>query len=278
MRIEELWRILRERGVYETGQEQARSLYGRLMSGRWDAFYYWDVIHVVISAYGKAICGRFDRREWGSHALKMLQAAERCGGRVRLEGFENIALAKLPVVYVANHMSSLDTTVLPGSLLGFGDVTTVVKESLLSYPLFGRVLKAVQPISVTRRDPREDLKEVLAQGEACLRSGRSVVIFPQATRALEFDPAKFNSLGVKLARKAGVQVVPVALQTDFQGIGEWIRDFGPLQRKNPIRFKVGVPLTVEGNGREAQQRVVEFISETLRSWGVKVGEQGKETT
>ena len=272
MQIDEFWRALRQSGTYATSSAPRRSVYGRLLSSRADFFYYVDEFHVVVSAYFISLRGRFDRRAWASHALMMLRAAERCGCVATLGGFENIALARLPVVYVANHMSSVETLVLPGALLGFGDVVTVLKQSLHSYPLFGRVVTAVEPIGVTRRDPREDLREVLAKGEAFLRSGRSVLIFPQATRAPEFDPADFNSLGVKLARNAGVQVIPVALKTDFQGIGRWIRDLGPLQRQKPIRIKVGKPLNVEGNGREAQEAVVTFISDTLRSWGATVKE------
>jgi 1-acyl-sn-glycerol-3-phosphate acyltransferase len=270
MQLDEFWDELRRTGSYETPGDCCRGLYGRLLSSWSDFFFYMDIVRVVISARLQANRGAFDRKAWAGHSFKMLRVDERCGAKVSFSGFENLAGIKLPVVYTANHMSMVETLLLPGALLAFGDVATVVKESLMTYPLFGRVMRCTEPISVNRRDPREDLKQVLTKGEAFLRAGRSVLIFPQATRAIEFDPADFNSLGVKLARNAGVQVVPVALQTDFQGIGRWIRDFGPLRRKRPIRFKVGKALSIEGAGRATQDAVVRFICDTLRSWDVKV--------
>ena len=95
----------------------------------------------------------------------------------------------------------------------------------------------------------------------------SVLLFPQATRSVVFDPGAFNSLAVKLAKKAGVPVVPVALRTDFQKIGRVLKDFGPIDRSKPVYFKFGEPLTVQGNGKAAHQQVISFIASNLRSWG-----------
>jgi 1-acyl-sn-glycerol-3-phosphate acyltransferase len=94
------------------------------------------------------------------------------------------------------------------------------------------------------------------------------VIFPQSTRTVGFDPAAFNSLGVKLAARAGVRVLPVALQTNFQTNGGRIKDIGPLDRFQPVRFRFGEPMAVSGNGRDAHQACVRFITATLREWGV----------
>jgi len=276
MQIEDFWKALHDKAGYETPPNVHRNLYGRLLSGRLDSFYYVDVTLVVASANLSVRRGQFDRTTWARHGLRMLDAVERAGGRASFTGFDNIALATPPVVYTSNHMSVVDTTILPASLLGFGDVSTVVKESLLTYPLFGRVMRAVDPISVSRRDPREDLKQVLTKGEAFLRAGRSVLIFPQATRGPGFNPSEFNSLGVKLARNAGVQVVPIALKTDFQGIGKRFRDFGPLNREKLMHIKVGTPLTVEGNGRATHEAVVSFITDTVRSWGAEIRGQRSE--
>jgi len=48
----------------------------------------------------------------------------------------------------------------------------------------------------------------------------SVLIFPQTTRDLRFDPNKFNTLGIKLAKRAKVPVIPVAVKTDAWGMGK----------------------------------------------------------
>ena len=111
----------------------------------------------------------------------------------------------------------------------------MVKESLLKYPFFGPVLGSREPIVVGRSNPREDLVAVLEGGEARLKQGRSVIVFPQSTRSSVFDPAHFNTIGVKLAKRAGVPVIPVALKTDAWGNGN-LQRFRPggCQKDHPL--------------------------------------------
>ncbi len=45
-----------------------------------------------------------------------------------------------------------------------------------------------------------------------LKKNISVLIFLQTTRELRFDPKKFNTLGIKLAKRAKVPVIPVAVK------------------------------------------------------------------
>ena len=131
-------------------------------------------------------------------------------------------------------------------------------------------MNALDFIAVHRQNPREDLKVVLNEGSRRIQLGCSVVIFPQATRSVVFDRKNFNTLGVKLARKAGVPVVPIALKTDFHGSGRRLKDIGPINPELPLYFKFGSPIPVVGNEHIAHQRVLEFICENLRSWGAQV--------
>ena len=166
-------------------------------------------------------------------------------------------------------MSMVESLVLPGILMGINHITAVVKESMMSYPFFAPAMRQVKLIALRRIDPREDLKKVLRQGREYLQDGRSIILFPQATRSLRFDPAKFNTLGVKLAKSAGVPITPLALKTDFQRNGRIIKDLGSLDRDKTIRFKFGAPIEVTGRGKEAHEQVIRFISENLREWGAE---------
>jgi len=131
---------------------------------------------------------------------------------------ENITKSPEPVLFIGNHMSTLETMILPCLISPLRNVTFVVKESLVKHPLFGDVMRSRDPIIVGRTDPRKDLEAVMNGGMELLSKGISIVIFPQSTRNVIFKPEEFNSLGVKLAKKAGVQVVPIALKTDFWGM------------------------------------------------------------
>lgn len=237
----------------------------------WATFtYYSRLVAVVLKESITARKGRYNRKAWASGSLDVFKVVEAAGGIFHVSGLSPMAAQQGPLVYVANHMSLIDTLILPCILLAFNHTTFVVKEGLLKYPLFGSIMGAVDPIAVTRRSPREDLKTVLTQGQASLASGRSVVVFPQATRSDTFEAASFNSLGIKLARKAGVPVLPVALKTDFQKNGRFIKDLGQVDPREPLYVKFGEPLAVEGGGRATHQKVVEFIVKNLRAWGADI--------
>ena len=94
----------------------------------------------------------------------------------------------------------------------------------------------------------------------------AILLFPQSTRRKDVDPASFNSLAVKLAKKAGVKVVPVAIKTDFWENGRLVKDLGPLNRKKEIYFNFGKPIEIKGNGKEENQDIIEFIQKNLEQW------------
>ena len=137
-------------------------------------------------------------------------------------------------------------------------------------PVFGPVMRSLDPIAVTRKDPRKDLTDVLEQGVRILQKGRSIVIFPQSTRSYEFDPERFNTLGVKLASRAQVPIIPIALKTDFWSNGVILRGFGKLKRREPIHIEFGPPVRLSGRGKEEHRKIIDFISSRLKAWGVPV--------
>jgi 1-acyl-sn-glycerol-3-phosphate acyltransferase len=168
-------------------------------------------------------------------------------------------------------MSILETFVLPCLIQPHRDVTFVVKESLLSFPFFKHVMRNRNPIVVGRANPREDLRIVLKEGQNRLKANISVIIFPQTTRSIDIDPQKFNSLGVKLARRGNVPVVPVALKTDAWGIGRKFKDFGKIRPVIPVHITFGDPLQVQGSGKEEHKFIVDFIMNKLDAY-VEKGE------
>lgn len=206
-------------------------------------------------------------RLWGPNGMEVVRAVERTGGRVSVEGFGALRSARLPAVFVANHVSSLETYLVAPLLLPFTTFTYVLKKSLVDYPVLGRVIRALDPVPVGRKSPMEDLRDVLTHGTETLRRGRSVLVFPQGSRQRLFDPATFNSIGAKLARRAGVPVVPLCLATDFVRIGEWQRDlFSTVHPESTVRAACGEPVPPDVPQAEVQRRCIDFISSTLARW------------
>jgi 1-acyl-sn-glycerol-3-phosphate acyltransferase len=234
--------------------------------------FYPGLFGIVWRAAGLAKRGRYDDAAWVASSADTVRLVESLGARVEVENIAAYAGLSSPAVIIGNHMSTLETFALPSILRPFRPVTFIVKKQLVDMPVFKHVMRTRAPVVVGRANPREDLKIMLEEGEARLRAGMSVIVFPQKTRAASFTPSEFNSIGVKIAKRAGVPVVPLALRSDAWGLGQMIKDMGPIRPQNPVRFSFGQPITVTGNGREAQEAIIRFIVEKLHSWGVPVVE------
>jgi len=201
-----------------------------------------------------------------SGSLGILKTLETIGVDL---GVENTAAYKnltVPCVFVGNHMSVLETFLFPCLIMPYRKFTFVLKKSLTQYPIVKHIIQSLNPIVVERTNPREDLKKVMADGLACLKRNISVLIFPQTTRSLHFNPKHFNSLGVKLARLGNVPVIPVAVKTDAWGMGRLLKDIGKIDPAKPIRIAFGDPVYISGNGKPEHRLIIDFISAKLNSW------------
>ena len=271
MNIEKFTQILKSEDSYYSPRK--KRVLAEILPG-WSTFIYYAMLaDLILRDSLMARIGKYDHGRWRRSSFDIVKIIESAGGRLNVSGLTHVSENKEPVVYISNHMSMIDTFIIPSILLSFKRLTFVAKEELLDFPVLGSIMKAIKPITVSRKSPREDLFKVLSEGEEYIKSGYSVVIFPQATRSAVFNPASFNSLGVKLARRAGVPVVPVALKTDFQGNGRLIKDMGPVDPDKTIFVEFGKSFEVKGNGSETHRIIVEFIINNLKKWGGMVEDQ-----
>jgi 1-acyl-sn-glycerol-3-phosphate acyltransferase len=224
-----------------------------------------DFIWEIMKARRLVAQNSYTRSAWAATAFAIFKMVEKCNGRFHITGLTNIRNLTEPVVFVSNHMSSLEGNVLGCLLPQSQEISFVIKESLTRYPVFGPVIGSQEPVTVGRTNPRDDLQKVMQEGVTRLENGRSIVLFPQHTRTPRFVPDEFNSLGVKLAKRAKVPVVPIAIKTDFLINGSYLRDFGPLDRTRPIHFTFGLPFHIQNN-KEAHHQIVEFIQHHLHTW------------
>ena len=234
--------------------------------------FYWRMCATLKHAADTAKAGKYNSDGWIRSSLAIREAMEKCGTKFTVEGFNHFKTLEGPCVFVGNHMSTLETFVLPGLIRPFRPVTYVVKRSLLVYPVFRHVMQSRDPIVVDRKDPRADFTAVMQGGLANLENGISVIVFPQSTRFPGLSRLQFNSMGVKLARKAGVPVIPVALRTDawgMNGLFGLLKDHGPIHPEIPVHIRFGEPITVSGNGKEEHERVYAFIEKSLAEWGIE---------
>ena len=266
--VEQFWQILKSDAGYRSPVRPAPFV--KRFAGLATPVFNTHMVRRWIAEGFLASLGGYNNEKWALASVKIIKAVESVGGQLMVSGLKDIYNYRGPLVYIGNHMSLLETMILPSILLAANKITFVVKDELLRYPVVGILMRALNPIAVSRSNPRQDLKVVLQEGQKFLDSGCSVVIFPQATRSTAFETQTFNSLGVKLAGRSKVPVVPIAIKTDFQETGKWFKDVGPVDPDKTLCFKFGEPLPVEGKGRETHRKVVDFISSSLSEWGVEI--------
>lgn len=234
-------------------------------------FFILLIKRIITSSLFSARKGLYDNAKWISDSLDIQGYVEGCGGKCNYSGINNIReLKDEPVVFIGNHMGLIETLVLPSLIASIKPALFIIKESLWKQPFLGDIMKATDPIVVGRKNPRDDLKLVLDLGSEKLNKGKSIIIFPQSTRRSVFDKSSFNSLGIKLAKRANVKIIPIALKTDFLENGKRFKDFGKLNRRKTVYIKFGSPIAIKGNGKAEHDKVVSFISKNLKLWGAEV--------
>jgi 1-acyl-sn-glycerol-3-phosphate acyltransferase len=255
--------------IYITPEGVPRALSEYLFAGsRWGVYSHFFA--TILRSRALALSGTYDDEAWARSSREIIRNLERCRARFRIAGMNRVRRAEGPVVFVSNHMSTLETLALPGLIVPLKPVTYVVKETLLRGFFWGPIMRSRDPIAVSRSNPRADLDIVMREGGARLAAGISVIIFPQGSRTDAFDRTRFNSLGAKLAARAGVPLVPVAVKTDYWGSGGILRGFGPIHRDRPINIEFGEPVMVSGHGKAAHDQCLSFIEARLRAWGARV--------
>ena len=239
--------------------------------GRWTTFSFnWSMFFVFPYCAVREFFRSLTTKLWGLCCFRTYQKAEKFGIKVTVDGWENRKDYKGPVVYLANHMSTLETIMLPPILLTYGPFNVFVKASLSHLPALKRAAAHMGLIPLGRKSPREDLMQVFNEGVARIREGNSVLIFPQGSRERVFSRKIYSSIGAKLAEKAGVPVIPIAVKTDCSptrpdGKG-WLKDFGTVDPSKEIRLRCGPPIT--GSSKEMHQKVFDWIKAQLEEWGL----------
>ena len=228
--------------------------------------FYKDFLKVVLFLRKAILKEKWTEELYIQCCFQIIRIVEKFGGRFEIKGLDNLRKEEGPFVFVGNHMSTLETLIFPAIIGSLLDVTYVVKKSLVTNFIFGPIMRSRDPIAVERKDPKKDLDLVLTKGVELLSGGRSVLIFPQATRTTIFEPDKFNSLGIKLAKRAGVSVIPIALKTDFWENGKLISTIGNVYPGRTVHIEFGAPVKIDGAGKKEHEQIVAFIKSCFDNW------------
>ncbi len=156
------------------------------------------------------------------------------GAKLEVTGLENRQKGT-PYIFVSNHQSTIDIPVLFVALPW--DTRFVAKKMLKYVPMLGWYMWAAKFIFVDRGNHREAVRS-LDEGGAQIRSGISIIVFPEGTRSDDRRVMPFKKGPFALAMKAGVAVVPVAIE----GSGKLMPKNSWNITPGPIRVSVGKPI------------------------------------
>ncbi len=136
--------------------------------------------------------------------LKLLDAI--VGIRTEIRG----NLPESPSLIAVKHQSALEAYIL---VTRFPDAVIVLKKELVSFPLVGPVIAALDPIAVDRNSGAPALRKMVAEAKNAARHGRHVIIFPEGMRTIPGAPSRYERGIAALYTALGINVVPVALNT-----------------------------------------------------------------
>ena len=201
----------------------------------------------VLVAPGARAADRVVRR-W----CRIILALSGCA--VRVEGAEYLRGAG-PAVLAANHASYLDVIVLLAALPG--DFRFVAKRELLRWPLVGGLIRKVGHLTVERMRTPQSVADADRVTEA-LRSGTSVLVFPEGTFVRSPGILPFRLGAFKAALETGSPVIPVVLL----GTRDVLPADAYVPHPGPLTVSVGPPFRPAGTG---WPEMVQLRDET-RNW------------
>jgi 1-acyl-sn-glycerol-3-phosphate acyltransferase len=186
----------------------------------------------------------------------LLRPPVRHGLRWRVEGVERIP-AEGAVLLASNHLSYFDPIAVANLTdLAGRRVRFLAKAELFRNRALGAALRSMGQIPVERGTGDAAALDAAA---AALTAGRCVHVFPEGTISDDLDPMAGKTGLARLARAAGVDVVPVGLWGTHRVI--------PAKGRKAKRFRTPVVMVVgetvavgpASNPRETTDRIMAGI-------------------
>ncbi len=181
------------------------------------------------------------------------------GLRLDVVGREHVPASGGGVV-VVNHTGYLDfiLAALPfwqeqGRLVRF-----MAKQEVFTSRVTGPLMRAMRHIPVDRAAGAASFRAAVQ----ALRAGELVGVFPEATSSRSFCLKELKSGAIRMARAAGVSLVPVTLWGSQR---VWTKDRKPTvraARQVPVGITIGAPLQ-PGRGAAAEAELLEVMNGLL---------------
>jgi 1-acyl-sn-glycerol-3-phosphate acyltransferase len=174
-------------------------------------------LYTAIMGTGSLIASLFDRdghiQHWFARTWsRMILSTASCPITVLNPEKLNVGSS---AVYVVNHLSALDIPSLYAAIPF--QFRIMAKKELFRYPVLGWHLKRSGQIPIERENARSSLKSLMRASEA-LKSGMSLVVFPEGGRSPDGHLQPFLGGSFYVAIKAQKPIVPMALIGTYEAL------------------------------------------------------------
>jgi len=129
------------------------------------------------------------------------------GVRVRVAGLDHLD-SKAAYIFMSNHTSNLDPPVMVPLI--YRPMSILAKKELFRIPLIGLVFRIGNLVPVDRSN-REAAVESVKKAVEVLRSGRSMVVYPEGTRSRNGRMLPFKKGPFHMAIESGVCIAPCTI-------------------------------------------------------------------
>lgn len=228
--------------------------------------YWWRTVIVLIPAISlytivlgtlSLLSSLVDRRGDLGHACARIWSRwilNTTGVRVHATGLDRLDPAR-SYVLASNHQSIYDIPILFATLPL--QLRIVAKESLGRIPFLGWHLRRTGHLLVDRRKPGADIVDKMTR---LVGEHHSLIVFPEGTRSVDGEVARFKKGSFLVAIDARLPVVPVSLSGS-----RYVMQKGRLMvRPGDVRLTVHEPLPTTEASRDDVLAFAERVREIVR--------------
>ena len=167
-----------------------------------------------------------------------------------------------PTIFIANHLSNVDGIVL-NKVLRNNDVTFLAGIKLNTDPLTSIFLKSFKHIII---NPNSADISAIRKALAVLRTGESILIFPEGTRSRSGSMIKGKKGFLLFARLSKADIVPIALEGTELLLPVNQDDMGnETPQHATVRVSIGQPFQLESENHNRDNWDEECVDTAMRN-------------
>ena len=200
------------------------------------------------------------RRFWGPMHWRLN------GSRMFVEPLPAVDWSQ-PYIFLMNHQSAMD---IPCAFAALPvNIRFVAKHVLKYVPFLGWYMAMTGMIFINRSNHHQAVQSLQRAGER-IRSGKSILAFPEGTRSRDGRIMPFKKGPFIIAIAAQVPIIPVAIEGSLQTLPQgsiWLR-------QHDIRVKVGQPIATQGLTPEDRDALLRRVREAIIQLHREIGGAG----